>query len=59
MGNVEVGPESFQFGSQGFTRSEQECKNPGNGVGWLALAITSDESFDCNKSVLQTPQGFR
>ena len=42
--------KSFQFGSQGFTRSEQECKNPGNGVGWLALAITS-ESFDCNVGV--------
>lgn len=24
--------------AEGFTRCEQECKNPGDGVGWLALA---------------------
>ena len=24
--------------AEGFTRSEQECKNPADGVGWLALA---------------------
>ena len=28
--------------AEGFTRCEQECKNPVDGVGWLALASARD-----------------
>ena len=33
---------------QGFTRCEQECQNPGDGVGWLALALASEQLKSSN-----------